>query len=33
MSLAQTPINPNDVTINPEYEEMVPPLTEEEYTA
>ena len=32
MSLAQTPINPNDVTINPEYEEMVPPLTEEEYT-
>jgi len=31
MSLAQTPINPNDVTINPEYEEMVPPLTETEY--
>lgn len=32
MSLAQTPINPNDVTINPEYADMVPPLTEEEYT-
>ena len=32
MSLAQTPINPNDVTINPEYEEMVPPLTDHEYS-
>ena len=31
MALFQTPINPKDVTINPEYEEMVPPLTEEEY--
>ncbi len=31
MSNIQTPLNPNDVTINPEYEEMVPPLTADEY--